>query len=182
MPNARFTGNWTLNPMANPDRLRAMRAAYHVALGAELVDPLDATKLDAILRDQKCLSIAHGWLGIGAKHDVPREANIVSHCGCTDVWVMPEHAKDFADFALLILNIATWVPPTPHPTLNVTVDKIAPITFGPTTSVEGQLPQAISGARAAEPGQQPPLQPRPIQRRLYVDSQSINRGLFFVPR
>ena len=61
------TGNWTLNPMANPDRLRAMRTAYHVALGADVIDPLDESKLDAILRDQKGLSIPHGWLGIGAQ-------------------------------------------------------------------------------------------------------------------
>ena len=32
------SGNWSLNPMTNPDRLRAMRAAYSIALGTGFVD------------------------------------------------------------------------------------------------------------------------------------------------
>jgi len=118
------TGNWTLNPMSNPDRLRAMRAAYHIALGADSPDPLDQSKLDAVLKDQKGLEIPRGWLVVGAKRDVPHHAAIASHCVNTYVWVPPEHAKDFADFALLMLNIATWSPPSGPPTLNLTVDSL----------------------------------------------------------
>jgi hypothetical protein len=154
------TGNWTLNPMTNPDRLRAMRAAYHIALGAEFIDPVDEKKLSAISKDQKDVEIPRGWIRVGTKHDVPRGACIVSHCGKTYVWVVPGHTKDFADFSLLMLNIATWMPPA---------------------------------AKAAQPSIRPRAEPLPrgeaaeeeaagIQMRLYEDSPSVNRGLFFVPR
>src|SRR6185437_9466321 len=82
------TGNWTLNPMTNPDRLRAMRAAYQIALGAEFIDPIDAQKLEAIRKDQKDVPISRGWIRVGRKRDVPRGACIVSHCGNTYAWVV----------------------------------------------------------------------------------------------
>ncbi len=155
-----ITGNWTLNPMSNPDRLRAMRAAYQIALGAEFIDPVDQKKLEAIQKDQKDLQIPQGWVCVGRKRDIPHGACIVAHCGKTYAWVVPGHSKDFADFALVMLNIATWIPP---------------------------------GAKAQPPAIRPRIEPLPpreteetespgIQMRLYEDSQSINRGLFFVPR
>jgi len=177
------TGNWTLNPMSNPDRLRAMRAAYHIALGAEFIDTLDMTKLDAILKDQKGLMVPRGWLAVGTKHEVPHKVCMVSHCGKTYVWVPPEHAKDFADFALLMLNIATWAPPSPPPSLSLTIDKIAPIHIGTTAPPTAQaLPEALPGVTAPEFVRPVTPETPAIQRRLYEDSQSINRGLFFVPR
>jgi hypothetical protein len=153
------TGNWTLNPMINPDRLRAMRAAYHIALGAEHIDPVDEKKLEAILKDQKDLQIPRGWICVGKKRDVPHGACIVSHCGKTYVWVVPGRSKDFADFALFMLNIATWVPPPTkaQPALSPRIEAIPP--------------------RETQPGEVPE-----IQFRLYEDSPSVNRGLFFVPR
>ncbi len=177
------TGNWTLNPMSNPDRLRAMRAAYQIALGAEFIDTLDLTKLDAILKDQKELVVPRGWLGVGTKHDLPHKVCISSHCGKTYVWVTPDHGKDFADFALLMLNIATWVPPGSPPSLSLTIDKIAPITFAESPSAAKQGPPRPE-PRATSPETGRPATPEApaIQRRLYEDSQSINRGLFFVPR
>jgi hypothetical protein len=177
------TGNWTLNPMSNPDRLRAMRAAYHIALGAEFIDSLDKARLDAILEDQKGLVVPSGWLGVGTKHDVPHEVRMHSHCGKTYVWVTPEHAKDFADFSLLMLNIATWVPPSSPPSLSLSIDKIAPLQIGkapsPTAQAQRPVPQGTAPPEVARP---PAPEAHPIQRRLYEDSQSINRGLFFVPR
>jgi hypothetical protein len=167
------TGNWTLNPMSNPDRLRAMRAAYQVALGSEFIDPVDMAKLTAILKEQKGLDVHPGWLAVGEKSEVPQRTCVVGHCGSTYVWVTPEHSKEFADFALLMLNIATWSPPPPAgtPKLDLSIDKIPPITFGLPKAPGAQAPAAY------------PVQPEsPVQRRLYEDSQSINRGLFFVPR
>jgi hypothetical protein len=180
------TGNWTLNPMSNPDRLRAMRAAYQSALGFDDIDPLDKTKLDAIVTDQKLPAVPSGWLGVGGKHDVPHEACVVSHYGHTYVWVMPEHSKTFADFALLMLNIATWTAPSgPSPKLQVTLD---PISFG---AARAAGPSPSGATPRVAPGEVPeptlgPIEPlpesRPIAPRLYEDSPSINRGLFFVPR
>jgi hypothetical protein len=153
------TGNWTLNPMINPDRLRAMRAAYHIALGAEHIDPVDEKKLEAILKDQKDLQIPRGWICVGKKHDVPHGACIVSHCGKTYVWVVPARSKDFADFALFMLNIATWVPPAPK-----------------------AQPARSPRIEALPPSETEPAEAPGIQMRLYEDSPSVNRGLFFVPR
>jgi hypothetical protein len=154
-----ITGNWTLNPMTNPDRLRAMRAAYQIALGAEFIDPVDEKKLEAIQKDQKDLQIAQGWVCAGRKRDVPRGACIVSHCGKTYVWVEPGRSKDFADFALLMLNIATWMPPA------------AKAQAAARPRIEPFQPREREEAEAPE-----------IQMRLYEDSPSVNRGLFFVPR
>jgi hypothetical protein len=157
------TGNWSLNPMSNPDRLRAMRAAYLIALGAPSIDPLDTSRLNAVLSDQKDLEAPAAWVHVGRKHDVPKQACRVSHCGKTYVWIMPEHAKEFGDLTLLVLNIATWVPATAPA-------KAAAAPPG------GRLP----GPLDTRPGAPPP--PSGVQPRLYEDSQMINRGLFFVPR
>jgi hypothetical protein len=147
--------NWSINPVSNPDRLRAMRAAYDMVLRPDAVDPADARKLQEILKVTKNdPAIEPGWVYIGRKHDVPKEACLVAHHGKQYVWVMPEHAKDFNDFVLQILNIATYVPP-------------------------------LTGAAPATPAVQPrALAPHEseIAPRLYEDSQGINRGLFFVPR
>jgi hypothetical protein len=147
--------NWSINPVNNPDRLRAMRAAYDLVLRPDEVDPVDARKLQEILKLTKTdPAIEPGWVCIGRKHDVPGEACLVAHHGKHYVWVMPEHAKDFNDFVLQILNIATYVPPP-------------------------------AGAGTATPNVQPRvLAPHDseIAPRLFEDSQGINRGLFFVPR
>jgi hypothetical protein len=152
------TGNWTLNPMTNPDRLRAMRAAYQIALGAPITDPVDEKKLEAIQKDQKDIQIPVGWACAGRKRDVPHGACIVSHCGKTYVWVAPGRSKDFADFALLMLDIATWIPPEPK----------APSPIGPREALPRREIEELES-----PG---------IQMRLYEGSSGINRGLFFVPR
>jgi hypothetical protein len=49
-----------------------------------------------------------GWFVIGRKHDIPKEACYVGHCGKTYAWVMPEHMNDLANFTLAILDIATY--------------------------------------------------------------------------
>ncbi len=149
--------NWSINPVSNPDRLRAMRAAYDLVLQPDAVDPADAKKLQEILKMTKTdPAIESGWVCVGRKHDVPKDACLVAHQGKHYVWVMPEHTKDFNDFVLQILNIATYVPP----------------------------PQGASAALAA-PGAQPRVavpHESEIAPRLYEDSPGINRGLFFVPR
>lgn len=58
-----------------------------------------------------------------------------------------------------MLNIATWVPPKPA----------AAVAAHPRA-------EALPRSEAAE------TESSEIQMRLYEDSQSINRGLFFVPR
>lgn len=149
------TTNWSVNPVSNPDRLRAMRAAYDLVLQPDAVDPVDARKLQEILKATKNDPwIEPGWVCIGRKHDVPRDACLVAHHGKHYVWVMPEHAKDFNDFVLQILNIATYVPPPP--------------------SASPTAPGVQSRVAVPHESEMAP--------RLYEDSPGINRGLFFVPR
>lgn len=50
--NRSVSGNWTLNTMSSPDRLRAMRAAYQIALGIGPVNPIDLTKLQGFESSQ----------------------------------------------------------------------------------------------------------------------------------
>jgi hypothetical protein len=178
------TGNWTLNTTISPDRLRAMRAAYQLALGIGPIDPIDMKKLESFESSQALLVAAPGWLCVGNKHDIPKHGRLVAHQGHTYVWVKPEHSKNFADFSLLILDIATVVPsapsgPTPPTQINLSIDKLPPIQIREPSKTQATLPEPL-----------PPLPPEPapiptppaIQRRLYEDSPSINRGLFFVPR
>ena len=49
-----------------------------------------------------------GWFSVGSKHDVPKEACYVGHCGKTYVWVMPNQMPDLSNFTLAILDIATY--------------------------------------------------------------------------
>lgn len=83
----------------------------------------------------------HGPYAIG--HPDRAAAGIVSYYGKTYVWVMPQHTKDFADFASVMLNIATWAAPPSSPKLSLT---IAPITFvvPPRLNAKG-LSEAIIG-------------------------------------
>lgn len=185
------TGNWTLNALSNPDRLRAMRAAYMIALGVGPVDPADQEQLRTIIKGRPEPSVRPGWLCAGGKRDVPRGAWISGRCGDTAVWVMPRNSKEFADFSLLILNIATWTAPSPPNTLSLSVDKAVPLLIG---TAPRSAPQAGAAPEAApvvppipenylQPGVPASAAPAPsLPRRLYEDSPTMNRGLFFVPR
>ncbi len=73
---------------------------------------------------------------------------------------MPGHSKDFADFTLLMMNIATWIPP----------------------AAKGQVAATVACASSPPRGEEAEAESPGIQMRLYEDSPSINRGLFFVPR
>jgi hypothetical protein len=156
-----ITGNWSLKPLVNPDRLAAMRAAYQMVINPSAVNPRDMTKLRAALGADPGFSVPTGWLGVGCKRDVPCEASIVAHTGRTYVWVMPDRVSDFTDFVLTILNIATVSAPAPP---------ARPSGVPPTAA----LPEAVPPTPATAPS--------PFAPRLYDDTWGINRGLFFVPR
>lgn len=146
------TGNWSLQPLNNPDRLAAMRAAYMLVLRPDAVDPRDMVKLQAAVGADPRYMIPGGWLRVGSKHDVPREARLVAQDAGTFVWVMPQDLKSFSDFVLVILNIAS-----------VTTDRSG---ASPLRAQEGPPPGEIPG----------------FAPRLYEGSPGFNRGLFFVPR
>jgi hypothetical protein len=56
-----------------------------------------------------------GWYGVGTRSQVPKDACYVGHCGKTYVWVVPGQEAALSDFALVILDIATWESPDREP-------------------------------------------------------------------
>lgn len=150
------TGNWSLKPLNNPDRLAAMRAAYTMVLQPDAVDPRDLAKLRAALGTDPSYAISGGWLCVGEKRDVAKDACVVAqNCG-TYVWVLPQNIKAFSDFVLTILNIASVTAPADG---------------------QAQAPAALLPPAISPTGTVPSFAPR-----LYEDSPGINRGLFFIPR
>ncbi len=59
------------------------------------------------------LDVHPGWLGMGRKHDVPKDACYVGHyrhCGCDCyVWVLPHGRDEFEDFTLRVLRLSTMI-------------------------------------------------------------------------
>ena len=154
--------NWGLAPLNNPDRLKAMRAAYLSVIDPARVDPHDEAKLNQAIGQDPSYAITQGWLETGGWWDVPHHAWRVGHCGKTYVWVMPENAEDFTRFVLLTLNLASLQTGGASP--SAARAEIAP---GPSTA-----PRAVT----------PPTGADPFPPRLFDQPPSVNPGLFFVPR
>jgi hypothetical protein len=150
-----ITENWQLVPEINPDRLKAMRAAYLRVFNPTAIEPQDDSLLESALKGDPSYAPTPGWLSIGSWWDVPKHARLVSHCGSVFVWVMPENLPEFSRFVLLILHIETVAPSG--------------------TAV------ALAGAPALAPI--PAAAPlAPFAPRLFDEPKGINTGLFFVPR
>lgn len=156
--------NWGLAPLNNPDRLKAMKAAYLTVVDPDRVDPNDASKLAQVIGRDPSYAITQGWLETGGWWDVPKHAWRVGHCGRTYVWVMPENAEEFTRFVLLTLNLASVQ----------------------STSSTASIARAESGqGSAAGPRVAPAQAPAvtdPFPPRLFDQPPSVNPGLFFVPR
>ncbi len=155
--NRTVTVNWGLAPLNNPDRLKAMRAAYLLALRRSPVDPAELAKLEAALGQDPSYRIQSGWICVGRRRDVPREALKVARDGPIYVWIMPEQAGEFGRFVLLTLNLASL--PSGPPTSRS-------MTSAPVTGGIAPVSPAVS----------------PFPSRLYDQPPGINPGLFFLPR
>ena len=84
------TGTWSLGTITSPEKIRSMQAIYLRALrGRAAGDP------------------AFGWLKVGRRGDVPRQAVYVGRFEDIFVWVMPEGIEGLSDLALAIMDIAT---------------------------------------------------------------------------
>jgi hypothetical protein len=154
--------NWGLAPLNNPDRLKAMKAAYLTVLDPTLVDPNDEKKLNQVIGEDPSYAITQGWIESGCRWDVPKHPWRVAHCGKTYVWVSPEHAEDFTRFVLLTLDLASVQ------------------STGASASIK---PHAAPGpARPNTAPAAPDQSADPFPPRLYDQPPSVNPGLFFVPR
>ncbi|MFO0906796.1 MAG: hypothetical protein U0835_00255 [Isosphaeraceae bacterium] len=118
-----ISGNWTISPTNDPNRLAAMRAAYMIALGRDAeIAPIDLERLDDFLvlnydvykvtRDPHTV-IPSGWLCIGDKGSRPKHGHYVAHKDGVYVWVQEGRLRDLANFSLIILDIATLHPDLP---------------------------------------------------------------------
>jgi hypothetical protein len=84
------TGTWNMGTITSPEKLRAMQVIYQNAVrGAALGEP------------------AFGWLHVGSRHDLPRQACYVGRQGGVYAWVMPEGIGGLSDLTLAIIDIAT---------------------------------------------------------------------------
>ena len=86
-----FEDGWTVAPIVDPDKLRAMRAAYQITAQGQVCDPRGYELLQTYLGTSYTDLLCPGWYGVGRKCDVPWcDASYVAHCGDTYVWVTPE--------------------------------------------------------------------------------------------
>jgi hypothetical protein len=84
------TGTWSLGTITSPEKIRSMQAVYlRVLRGTAEGDP------------------AFGWLKVGRKGEVPKQASYVGHFGTVFVWVMPEGIDGLSELTLAIMDIAT---------------------------------------------------------------------------
>jgi|GEM_PF-5290749 len=151
-----ITENWSLQPENNPDRLKAMRAAYLTVLNPSSVEPKDAQLLSAVIQGDPSYALRQGWVCTGGRWDVPFHAWLVAHCESTYAWVMPENAAEFSRFVLLMLHLETVAP---GGGAGGRAASLAPSEFG-----------------------SPAFSSSPFAPRLFDQPTGVNSGLFFVPR
>ncbi len=113
-----ITANWVLDPLLDPERMEAIRAACQWAIGGPGRVYPDSMSLliraaDAPPGPERHFGVAEqlamlpkGWLCIGTHKDVPACAVYKAHCGQTWVWVNPNGMQGLADFTLILQQIA----------------------------------------------------------------------------
>jgi hypothetical protein len=125
--------NWTLDPIAVPEKIEAMRCACRwVIYGPERACAdcrgLLATPEQAPYPGRhfgvadRLARLPKGWLHVGKLKDVPTNACYRAHRGDTWVWVMPDGMEGLSDFTLILQDIARvysnsltlfYIPPAP---------------------------------------------------------------------
>ncbi len=110
---------WTVSPLVEYEKLMALHAAclwgifdsdysqkqYPDGILGYQRDYLDQNPHFAVA--DRLAKIPHGWLHIGSLKEVPLCARYKGHKGNTWVWVMPEDSEAFAQFTLVLQDIAT---------------------------------------------------------------------------
>jgi hypothetical protein len=113
-----ITQLWTLDPLLDPERMEAIRAACQWAIWGPNRVYKDSMSL--LIGPQQAPpgpdrhfgvaeELAHlppGWLKVGRHRDIPACAVYKAHRGGTWVWVTPEGMKGLADFTLVLQKIA----------------------------------------------------------------------------
>ena len=105
---------WTLAPVINPDKLRAIRCAYQLVVHGHATDPECDELLTAYLGAKYGEWLTQGWYCVGIRKDVPRNACFVGHSDGCYAWVTPEGIDGLSRLTLVMLDIAT-LDPNPAP-------------------------------------------------------------------
>lgn len=176
--NARrsVTENWSTAPVTDSDNIRRMRCAFQLLVGVETSDCDQCTeRLKGFIlggtESFECM-LPRDWYGIGTEDDVPCDACFVAHYCDTYVWVTPDGMDGFTRFTITILDIATGEIRAPQRTI-VKKYQGAPEPDNLETTeitITEVDPEALKNEE------------RFRQDRVRPDNQSLNRGLFFVPR
>jgi hypothetical protein len=133
MDQRRVSQNWSLDPVAVPEKLQAIRFACLWVLGGPQSLPPEAMFLLGRYDETKCMPPGHyfnvadelaklpsGWLQVGSWKDVPLKAAYKAQCGGTWVWVCADGMEGLTAFTLVLHNIArTDTDSTFHPTADV---------------------------------------------------------------
>jgi hypothetical protein len=102
-----FEDGWTLAPVTNPDKLRAIRSFYQLTTRGNTTDAQGYALLQAYLGPAPERQAQHGWYGTGRKKNVPKNACYVACCGDRYVWVTADGLEGLSQMSLTVLNIAT---------------------------------------------------------------------------
>jgi len=105
---------WTLAPVVNPDKLRAIKSIFQLVAMGHTTDPEADTLLTSFLGEGYMQWIHQGWYCVGRREHVPTNACYVGHAGGTYVWVTPDGLEGLSRLTLVILNVAT-LDPNPSP-------------------------------------------------------------------
>jgi len=105
---------WTLAPVVNPDKLRAIRCLFQLVVLGQATDREADKLLKSFLGEGYMEWVQRDWYGVGGCKDVPKGACYVAHFGHKYVWVMPDGIEGLSRLTLVVLNVAT-LDPTPPP-------------------------------------------------------------------
>jgi hypothetical protein len=111
-----LTEQWDLKHVTDTARIRRIRAAFQIVLGAspQRGDPCEdcAQTVQELTADGSTLDcqLPIGWFQIGCRRDVPNTACYVGHCGESYVWVGPEGIEGLSRFTLTIMQLSTADP------------------------------------------------------------------------
>src|SRR5262249_50718480 len=123
--------NWTIVPISDPQRLKAMRSLYLWVVGKPM---LDLEKSEALLRGYlgknfRVGQIPRCWARCGRWYEVPKGAVHVVNHHRTYCWVVPGREEELTKLTLTVLDVATVNPnagpPPPTKTVVRTYDEVS---------------------------------------------------------
>lgn len=143
----KVSDNWSLDPVAVPEKLRAMRyACLGVLKGPETLPPEALLLLGRFDENQhmppghyfevadELARLPPGWLHVGRLKDVPRKTVYKAHCGAVWVWVRPDGMEGLTAFTLVIHKIAQTQTDTifqPQPDVRTITKQVPGLANGP---------------------------------------------------